>query len=123
MIRKNYLKLLIFGLLIFLQHALMAQDSIEKQPKKNFISRYINNVLNDTVSQERSQFFVFPTVGYRPETGVEFGLTPLYIYYANEDVNNRLSEMKAYSFFTLNGQYGIRIPGFFWAISILNNFR
>ena len=109
MIRINYSTLLVFSLFFCFQFAGFSQDSIKKQPKKNFISRYINNVLNDTVSKERSQFFVFPTVGYRPETGVEFGVTPLYIYYANEDVSNRLSEMKAYSFFTLNGQYGIRM--------------
>ncbi len=109
MIRNNYLTLFIFCFVFILQSSVYAQETKDNKASKSFISRYINTVLKDTVSKERSQFFVFPTVGYRPETGVEFGLTPLYIYYANEDVNNRLSEMKAYSFFTLNGQYGIRI--------------
>ncbi|MAG88538.1 MAG: hypothetical protein CMP12_10805 [Zunongwangia sp.] len=109
MIRNNYLTLFIFCFVFILQSSVYAQETKDNKASKGFISRYINTVLKDTVSKERSQFFVFPTVGYRPETGVEFGLTPLYIYYANEDVNNRLSEMKAYSFFTLNGQYGIRI--------------
>ena len=109
MIRNNYLTLFIFCFVFILQSFVYAQETKDNKASKSFISRYINTVLKDTVSKERSQFFVFPTVGYRPETGVEFGLTPLYIYYANEDVNNRLSEMKAYSFFTLNGQYGIRI--------------
>ncbi|ADF52527.1 BamA/TamA family outer membrane protein [Zunongwangia profunda] len=109
MIRNNYLTLFIFCFVFILQSFVYAQQTKDNKASKSFISRYINTVLKDTVSKERSQFFVFPTVGYRPETGVEFGLTPLYIYYANEDVNNRLSEMKAYSFFTLNGQYGIRI--------------
>ena len=98
-----------FCFVFILQSSVYPQETKDNKSSKSFISRYINTVLKDTVSKERSQFFVFPTVGYRPETGVEFGLTPLYIYYANEDVNNRLSEMKAYSFFTLNGQYGIRI--------------
>ena len=109
MIRNNYLTLFIFCFVFILQSSVYAQETKDNKASKSFISRYINTVLKDTVSKERSQFFVFPTVGYRPETGVEFGLTPLYIYYANENVNNRLSEMKAYSFFTLNGQYGIRI--------------
>ena len=109
MIRNNYLTLFIFCFVFILQSFVYAQQTKDNKASKSFISRYINTVLKDTVSKERSQFFVFPTVGYRPETGVEFGLTPLYIYYANENVNNRLSEMKAYSFFTLNGQYGIRI--------------
>ncbi|WBL25342.1 BamA/TamA family outer membrane protein [Zunongwangia sp. HGR-M22] len=106
--RKPYLLLLAVCLLL-ISTTVFGQETKEEKSKKGFIGRYINNILNDTVSKEKSQFFVFPTVGYRPETGVEFGVTPLYIYYANEDVNNRLSEMKAYSFFTLNGQYGLRI--------------
>lgn len=103
---KNTFFFIIVSVLLLNSVELIAQ---EDKAKEGFIKRYINKVLKDTVAQEKSQLFIFPTVGYRPETGVEFGLTPLYIYYAKEDASNRLSEMKAYSFFTLNGQYGVRM--------------
>jgi hypothetical protein len=74
-----------------------------------FLKDYVNRIVNDTVSQEKSQFFFYPIVGYRPETGIEFGVAPLYVYYANEDTSNRLSEINAYGFFTLKSQFGLRI--------------
>ena len=61
MIRNNYLTLFIFCFVFTLQSSVYAQETKDNKASKGFISRYINNVLKDTVSKERSQFFVFPT--------------------------------------------------------------
>ena len=105
---KKYITLSIsIFIALFTTLEVVGQNTEKK--KKGFIPRYINSIINDTVAQKKSQFFIYPIAGYRPETGVEFGVCPLYVYYAKEDVENRLSEMNAYAFFTLNGQYGLRL--------------
>ncbi len=45
-------------------------------------------------------------MAFAPETSWEFGLSTLYVYYANRDTTNRLSEISGFSFFTLENQYG-----------------
>ncbi|MGB5943358.1 MAG: BamA/TamA family outer membrane protein [Leeuwenhoekiella sp.] len=95
--------------LLFLGIHAYGQDPVNEPPKKGFLTRYINNIFNDTVSQEKSQFLIYPVLGSRPETGLEFGVAPLFVFYAKEDTSNRLSEINAYAFFTANGQYGLRI--------------
>lgn len=81
-----------------------AQEDI----KKGKLFNYINRVIKDTVSEERSQFMMYPTLAYEPETSLEIGFSPLYVYFANNDKNNRLSEISGFTFFTLNNQYGGR---------------
>tara|TARA_B100000768_G_scaffold163393_1_gene164648 strand:- start:1112 stop:2101 length:990 start_codon:yes stop_codon:yes gene_type:complete len=49
----------------------------------------------------------YPTLAFSPETSWEIGLSSLYIYSANRDLKNRLSEIKAFTFYTLENQYGI----------------
>jgi hypothetical protein len=75
--------------------------------KSGFISRYIKNLANDTTSNAKPRFLVYPTIGYAPETSWEFGLSSLYVYYAKEDTTNRLSEINAFTFLTLENQYGV----------------
>lgn len=99
--------ILIFTLLCLGLNLVSAQE--EKPLNDGFFKRYVNKIINDTVSQEKAQFFIYPVAGYRPETGFEFGVVPLQVYYANEDTNNRLSEIVGYGFFTLKGQYGLRV--------------
>ena len=41
------------------------------------------------------------------ETKWEFGVSAIYVYYANQDIKNRLSEITAFSFVTLEKQYGL----------------
>ena len=48
----------------------------------------------------------YPTLAFAPETSWEIGLSSLYIYSANRDLQNRLSEVKAFTFYTLENQYG-----------------
>ena len=75
--------------------------------KTNFLSRYINSIANDTTSNSKPRFLVYPTIGYAPETSWEFGLSSLYVYYAKQDTTNRLSEINAFTFLTLENQYGL----------------
>ncbi|SDG70245.1 BamA/TamA family outer membrane protein [Psychroflexus sediminis] len=104
--KKTYV-FLIFLAFTFNINAI-AQDEEPDKGTFQFLKDYVNRIVNDTVSQEKSQFFLYPVVGYRPETGVEFGVTSLYVYYAKEDTSNRLSEINAYGFFTLKSQFGLR---------------
>ena len=87
--------------LSFFHGKLAAQDS------PGLFRRYISTILNDTTSKERPKFVAYPTLAYAPETKWEFGISSLYVYYANRDTLNRLSEINALSFFTLESQYGL----------------
>jgi hypothetical protein len=51
---------------------------------------------------------VYPTVAYTPETSLEFGISTLYLFHAKGDYErNRLSEVNAFTFITLENQYGL----------------
>ncbi len=71
------------------------------------IKRVWNSVFNDTTSIERPKFIAYPTIAYAPETKWEFGVSAVYVYYANRDIKNRLSEINAFTFVTLEKQYGL----------------
>lgn len=73
---------------------------------QNFLKRYINSLVNDTADVSKPQFITYPILGYAPETSLEIGLSSLLIYYAKRDTTNRLSEVNAFTFFTLENQYG-----------------
>lgn len=74
---------------------------------QGFVKRYLNSILNDTSDISRPQFLMYPTLAYAPETSWEFGFSTLYVYYANRDTTNRLSEINGFTFVTLESQYGI----------------
>lgn len=74
---------------------------------QGFVKRYINGILNDTSDISRPQFLMYPTLAYAPETSWEVGFSTLYVYYAEKDTTNRLSEINGFTFFTLENQYGI----------------
>ena len=80
--------------------------TLHAQKKKNFLVRFWNYVANDTLDPARPKFVAYPTVGYAPETSWEFGMSTLFLYYAKRDTTNRLSEVKGWSFVTLEKQYG-----------------
>jgi hypothetical protein len=75
----------------------------------SFLRRYVNHLVNDTTAISRPQFLVYPTVGYAPETSWEFGVSSVFVFYANGDTTNRLSELNAFTFLTLERQYGLWI--------------
>ncbi|MDH4473716.1 MAG: BamA/TamA family outer membrane protein [Fluviicola sp.] len=76
------------------------------QEKQSFAMRYLNRVFNDTVDKSKPQFIAYPILAYAPETSVEIGVSSLFMYYAKRDTTNRLSEVNALGFYTLQQQYG-----------------
>lgn len=76
------------------------------QDWKSLPKRYIHKVFLDTTAKEKPQFLMYPVVAYSPETNLEFGLSSLFVRYAKGDTNNRLSELNAFLFYTLENQYG-----------------
>lgn len=92
---------LFFFILFFISISSLAQKET-----KNKVFSYINRIIKDTVAEEKAQFMMYPTLGYEPETSLEIGFSPLYVYYAKEDINNRLSEISGFAFYTLNNQFG-----------------
>lgn len=78
-----------------------------KAQNDGLVKRVWNSVFNDTTSIERPKFIAYPTVAFAPETKWEFGVSAVYVYYANQDINNRLSEITGFTFITLEKQYGL----------------
>jgi len=69
---------------------------------------YFDRLLNDTLRDPAQPKLInYPTIAYSPETRWEFGVSSLYIYSAQNDISNRLSELKAFTFYTLENQYGL----------------
>ena len=58
-------------------------------------------------SSGKSNFIVYPTLAYTPETRTEIGLVGLFLFYANNNKKNRLSEINTFSFYTAEKQYGV----------------
>ena len=96
---KNVL-VLIFIIFIFLK-----SNSQEKN-HTNLLIKYVNGIINDTNNLSSPKIMNYPTLAFSPETSWEIGLSSLYIYSANRDLQNRLSEVKAFTFYTLENQYG-----------------
>lgn len=92
-------RVLVLGLLLF--------GFLPGSFAQSFVSRYINRVLKDTTDGSRPVFITYPVVAYAPETSWEIGLSSLYVYHAKNDINNRLSEVNAFTFLTFENQYGL----------------
>lgn len=73
---------------------------------QNFVKRYFDNVINNKSDLSQPQVLVYPTLAFAPETSWELGASTLYVYFAKRDTTNRLSEVNAFTFFTLENQYG-----------------
>lgn len=84
---------------IFSIHSAQGQD--------NWFKRFVQKTISDTTSPGESSFRIYPTLGYSPETSFEFGLSSLFLFQAKKDTLNRLSEIAAFTFITLEAQYGI----------------
>lgn len=93
--------------LVFLIVLIVLSLGVKAQEKPGLVKRTLNWIFNDTTSIERPKFIAYPTVAYSPETKWEFGVSALYVYYANQDTLNRLSEINAFTFITLESQYGL----------------
>lgn len=97
---NSHFKLILLLLYVFVSVSVEAQND-------GLLKRVWNTVFNDTTSIERPKFIAYPTIAYAPETKWEFGASAIYVYYANRDTTNRLSEINAFTFITLEKQYGL----------------
>ncbi|MGD1890054.1 MAG: BamA/TamA family outer membrane protein [Cyclobacteriaceae bacterium] len=71
------------------------------------IKQLLNTILNDTSTTAKPKFIAYPVLAFTPETSWEFGASALYVYNSRNDLTNRLSELYAFSFVTLENQYGL----------------
>ena len=90
---------------LFLLLSLLTVQRVVAQ-SDNLVKRYLNNVLSESGDPSAPKLINYPTVAYAPETSWELGVSSLYVYSANRDLSNRLSEIKAFTFYTLENQYG-----------------
>lgn len=58
-------------------------------------------------SSGKANFLIYPTIAYTPETKTEIGLVNLFLFYAKNNRQNRLSEINTFSFYTAEKQYGL----------------
>ncbi|MEL0334926.1 MAG: BamA/TamA family outer membrane protein [Flavobacteriales bacterium] len=90
---------------LFLLLSLLTAEVVVAQ-SDNLVKRYLNNVMSGSGDPSAPKLINYPTVAYAPETSWELGVSSLYVYSANRDLSNRLSEIKAFTFYTLENQYG-----------------
>lgn len=79
----------------------------DAQALKKTTNWLLHHSIIDTTSPGRPSFRLYPTIAVAPETGLEIGISTLYLYQAKGDSNNRISEVTVFSFYTLLNQYGI----------------
>lgn len=78
------------------------------QQQRHPILRLADRMFGEEHDPSKPHFLVYPTLAYAPETSLEIGLSALYLFHAKGDYqNNRLSELNAFTFFTLEQQYGL----------------
>jgi hypothetical protein len=92
--------------LVFLL-ALTPEMDVFGQERKNWLRRFVSKTISDTTAPGKPSFRIYPTLAYSPETSFEFGFSSLLLFQAKNDTLNRLSEINAFTFITLEGQYGI----------------
>ncbi|MEL7533435.1 MAG: BamA/TamA family outer membrane protein [Bacteroidota bacterium] len=74
----------------------------------SWLKRTAKNVFGEEAHAGEARLLAYPTIGYAPETSFEIGISAVLLYYAKKDYEkNRLSEVRTFSFFTLQRQYGI----------------
>jgi hypothetical protein len=95
-------KLILF---LFTMGSLSICDNANAQ--ESWFKRFVNRTISDTTAPGEPSFRIYPTLGYSPETSFEFGLSSLLIFQAKKDTLNRLSEIAAFTFITLEAQYGL----------------
>jgi len=92
---------------VMLLFALPQAHAQEADGAGGMLKRYVNRVLGESEDASAPKFINYPTLAYTPETSWEIGVAGLYVYSANRDSTNRLSEIKTFTFYTLENQYGI----------------
>tara|TARA_B100000963_G_scaffold239590_1_gene209579 strand:- start:890 stop:2029 length:1140 start_codon:yes stop_codon:yes gene_type:complete len=84
--------------------SVLAQNSKEQN---GFLVRYLERVFGEEEDSTAPKLINYPTLAFAPETSWEIGISSLFVYSANRDLRNRLSEIKSFAFFTLENQYGL----------------
>ena len=82
----------------------LAQQEATSKP---LLQRILDNVRGVDDDPAAPKFINYPTLAFSPETNWEFGVSSLYVYSAKRNLSNRLSEIKAFTFYTLENQYGV----------------
>jgi hypothetical protein len=77
--------------------------------KQTRLGRAVRNVFVDSTLPGEQSLRFYPTLGYAPETSLEIGASALLLFNAKGDTANRQSELNAFGFVTLKGQYGLWI--------------
>ena len=75
----------------------------------NFLYRYLEGIFGMPDDPNKSRFIAYPVVAFAPETSWEFGVSGLGVFYAEDNPENRLSEIGGYAFATLQGQLGVHL--------------
>ena len=96
----------IFATLLFLWSFVLAGSAQKSPESKGILRSYLDNLLGASADSSAAKWINYPTLAYSPETSWEIGVSSLYVYSANHDLHNRLSEIKSFAFVTLENQYG-----------------
>ena len=95
------------GAAAFLLLLTVLPASAQEEEKSGLLRRYLNHILAEGADPAAPKWIHYPVVAYSPETSWEIGVSSLLVYSANRDLSNRLSELKAFTFYTLENQYGL----------------
>jgi hypothetical protein len=96
-------------IVIILALCFICTTATAQTERKSLPYRVLHFLFNDTTSAAERSFRAYPTLGYAPETGIELGVSSLWLFRAKGDTLNRLSEVQAFTFFTFKAQYGLWI--------------
>jgi hypothetical protein len=101
----NVLRTIILSFLFLLSVSSWSQDKDRKGFGRRVMA-YGQRFLNDSLDGGKARFLLYPVFAYSPETSLEVGVSGLYLYNARKNPDNRLSEIQAFMFATVNEQYG-----------------
>ena len=96
----------IVAALLFIGGVVLSGSAQKSPQSRGFLRSYFDNVLGASADSSAAKWINYPTLAYSPETSWEIGVSSLYVYSANRDLHNRLSEIKSFAFVTLENQYG-----------------
>jgi hypothetical protein len=93
---------------IMLMLPMVTSAQKDSTQSKFFLTRIINKMTGDSLDPGKPRLLLYPTLGYTPETSWEIGLSALALFHAKNDVHrSRLSEIQAFTFYTVNRQVGL----------------
>lgn len=95
------------GRILLAMVCMLIINSTRAQFVKKTFNWGIYHSLIDTTRPGQPSFRLYPTFAYAPETDLEIGFSTLYLFQAKKDSTNRISEINAFTFITLESQYGI----------------